>query len=93
MATVEPYKVVLLSHKDSDILTLSTAKQMLPLDYPPIETVDLCSLKVDNDMLDAINEKLPANIDTETLIIVRLLGRGVPGFQHLLDQLENRIIT
>lgn len=85
MATVEPYKVVLLSHKDSDILTLSTAKQMLPLDYPPIETVDLCSLKVDNDMLDAINEKLPANIDTETLIIVRLLGRGVPGFQHLLD--------
>ncbi len=57
---------------------------MLPLDYPPIETVDLCSLKVDNDMLDAINEKLLCN-DTEMLIIVRLLGRGVPGFQHLLD--------
>lgn len=91
----EPYKVVLLSHKDSDILTLSTAKQMLPLDYPTINTVDLCSLKVDNDMLDAINESILGSTTnttntssknhTETLLIVRLLGRGVPGFQHLLD--------
>ena len=92
----EPYhKVVLLSHKDSDILTLSTAMQMLPLDFPPIETADLCSLRVDTDMLDVVNEKIVGitnnNSEEETktprevLIIVRLLGRGVPGFQHLLD--------
>ena len=91
--TEEPYKVkvVLLSHKDSDILTLSTAKQMLPLDFPTIETVDLCSLKVDADMLDVVNEKIlgpnstTSNNETEVLVIVRLLGRGVPGMQHLQD--------
>ena len=92
------YKCVLLSHKDTDVLTLSSAKQMLPIDFPPIETADLCSLKNDSDMLEVITEKILNNksndgaddIDAapQTVILVRLLGRGVPGFQHLLDHVQ-----
>ena len=55
------YKCVLLSHKDTDVLTLSSAKQMLPIDFPPIETADLCSLKNDSDMLEVITEKILNN--------------------------------
>ena len=81
------YKFLLLSHKDSDILTLNTAQQKLPLDFPPIETADLCAMKTDTDMLDILKEKTRTRSGTtaQMVIIVRLLGRGVPGFQHLLN--------
>ena len=51
----DTHKILLLSHKDSDLLALDSAKLMLPLDFPPIESVDLCALKTDSDMMDALN--------------------------------------
>mmetsp|Transcript_8659 Transcript_8659/g.10105 ORF Transcript_8659/g.10105 Transcript_8659/m.10105 type:complete len:1508 (-) Transcript_8659:226-4749(-) len=77
------FKFLLLTNKDTDILTLSSAHQMLPLDFPPIEAADLCALKTDTDMINLLNEK--ARTADHVVIICRLLGRGVPGFQHLLD--------
>ena len=82
------YRIVLLSHKDTDILTLSSAREMLPLDFPPIETVDLCGLKSDDDMLDVVNDKVTTDDASQAIIVVRLLGRGVPGFQHLIDRVH-----
>ena len=77
------FKFLLLTHKDTDILTLSSARQMLPLDFPPIETADLVSFKADTDMIGLLDEK--ARTAAQVVILVRLLGRGVRGFQHLLD--------
>ena len=44
------FRFLLLSHKDTDILTLSSAKLMLPHHFPRIESKDLCSLSGDEDM-------------------------------------------
>ena len=97
------HKFFLLSHKDTDNLALMSARQMLPLDFPPITTADLCSIKVDADMLDVLREhdvndasdtRASRSDDAEPssppklFVIVRLLGRGVPGFQHLLDGVQ-----
>lgn len=92
-------RILLLSHKDSDILTLSSARSMLPIDFPPVDSADLCALVADGDMIDVLDEKLPpiccgdggegeGEGRQRALVIVRLLGRGVPGLQHLLDRVR-----
>jgi len=83
-STTNPFQVLLLSHKDTDILTLSAARRMLPLDFPPVATANLVEFKSADDMIDLVKQKIPTS-KTQVIIIVRLLGRGVPGFQYLLD--------
>jgi len=61
--------------------------EVLPVESPPIDTADLCAFKSDADMQDLLREK--ASCASRVVIIVRLLGRGVPGFQHLLDYCHN----
>mmetsp|Transcript_32946 Transcript_32946/g.33255 ORF Transcript_32946/g.33255 Transcript_32946/m.33255 type:complete len:92 (-) Transcript_32946:540-815(-) len=61
--------------------------ELLPVEFPPIDTADLCAFKSDDDMQDLLREK--ASCASRVVIIVRLLGRGVPGFQHLLDYCHN----
>ena len=79
----DEYKFLLLSNKDTDSLTLTGAHKMLPLDFPPIQTANLCDFKTDADMIQFVDQK--AKTAFRVVIVVRLLGRGVPGFQHLLD--------
>ena len=79
----EKFKFLLLTHKSTDILTLSAARQMLPLNFLTIDTADLTAFKTDADMIDLLESK--ACTAAQVVIIVRLLGRGVPGFQRLLD--------
>ena len=90
----ERQRFLILSHKDTDILTLSSAKLMLPHHFPRIESADLCSLAGDQDMTDVLEEKagsaLPMAEGPRLVIIVRLLGRGLPGFQRLLDFANTR---
>ena len=90
----ERQRFLILSHKDTDILTLSSAKLMLPHHFPRIEAADLCSLAGDQDMTDVLEEKagatLPVAEGPRLVIIVRLLGRGVSGFQRLLDFANTR---
>ena len=94
LATAEPsddegrFRFLLLSHKDTDILTLSSAKLMLPQHFPRIESADLCSLSSDEDMQAVLDEKAGAvtsDNKPRLVVVVRLLGRGVPGFNRLLD--------
>ncbi|OEU10228.1 cobalamin biosynthesis protein [Fragilariopsis cylindrus CCMP1102] len=79
----DQFKFLLLTNKDTDILTLSSAREMLPLDFPPIESANLCDFKTETDMIDMLNEK--AHTAVQVVVICRLLGRGVPGFHHLLN--------
>ena len=78
------FQFLLASHKDTDILTLNTAQLMLPLDFPPIETMNLCDIKTENEMADLVRSNYFAR-QPRVVILVRLLGRGVPGFHHLLE--------
>ena len=79
----DQFLILLLTHSSTDILALESAKRLLPIDFVPIETVDLTELKEDNDMIDILNKKRASG--SRLVIVVRLLGRGVPGMQHLLD--------
>ena len=83
----DKFKFLLLTNKDTDILTLSSARQMLPLDFPPIESANLCDFKTETDMINMLNEK--ARTAVQVVIICRLLGRGVPGFHHLLNYAQH----
>lgn len=79
-------RLLLLTHKDTDLLTLEQARQTLPPDFPPIDAVNLLDIKTQAHMVDLLNQKASA----AQLILVRLLGRvsSVPGFQHLLDHVR-----
>ena len=78
--------ILLLTHKDTDLLTLAAAVDNLPEDFPPIDTANLLNVKTDAHMVDLLNEKAGG----AAVIIVRLLGRvsSVPGFGHLLDHVR-----
>jgi len=79
----DQFQILLLTHSSTDILALESAKRLLPIDFVPIETVDLTELKEDSDMIDILDKKRAS--ESRIVIVVRLLGRGVPGMQHLLD--------
>ncbi len=86
--------ILLLSHKDTDLLTLAAALEDLPDDFPPVAAANLLNIKNDAHMVDLLNEKGMA----AQIIIVRVLGRtsSVPGFQHLIDharQHEQQLIV
>lgn len=78
------FQFLLATHKSTDILTLNTAQAMLPLDFPSIETLDLCEIKTENDMIDVVKSHRYER-QARVVILIRLLGRGVPGFHHLLQ--------
>eukprot|EP00957_Ditylum_brightwellii_P038412 2903596-Ditylum_brightwellii.AAC.1 len=83
------FQFLLVSHKDTDILTLNTAKCMLPLDFPSFETINLGEIKEDADMKRLVTSELYQQ-QPHIVILVRLLGRGVPGFSHLLEYAEQK---
>jgi len=78
--------ILLLTHKDTDLLTLAAAVADLPEDFPPVDTANLLNVKTDAHMVDLLNEKA----GSAAVVIVRLLGRvsSVPGFGHLLDHVR-----
>ncbi len=78
--------ILLLTHKDTDLLTLAGALDDLPDDFPPVSASNLLNVKNDAHMVDLLNEKA----SSAQVIIVRLLGRvsSVPGFYHLLDHVR-----
>ncbi|MEO1164870.1 MAG: cobaltochelatase subunit CobN [Chloroflexota bacterium] len=83
---VKQEDILILTHKDTDLLTLSTATANLPEDFPPVDYANLLNIKNDAHMIDMLNEKA----GTAAVILVRLLGRvsSVPGFGHLLDHVR-----
>ena len=100
MDNMDRFKLLLLTHSSTDILALESAKRLLPPNFPAISTIDLTELKDDGDMLNALNANISqpqqqheerrgakeenASVILRVVIVVRLLGRGVPGFQSLL---------
>lgn len=78
------FQFILATHKDTDILTLDNARSMLPIDFPAVETVNLCGMKTETDMVNLVKSPRYER-QSRVVILIRLLGRGVPGFQHLLD--------
>ena len=85
-APVKQDGILLLTHKDTDLLTLSAAVDDLPEDFPPVDTANLLNVRTDAHMVDLLNEKAGG----AAVIVVRLLGRvsSVPGFSHLLDHVR-----
>ncbi len=78
--------ILLLTHKDTDLITLAAATNELPDDFPAVDAVNLLNIKNPAHMVDVLNDKgLAAEV-----IIVRVLGRlsSVPGFYHLLDHVK-----
>ncbi len=75
--------ILYLTHKDTDLLTLSAALQQLPADFPPVDAVNLADIKTDAYMIRLIAEKVMLS----QVIVVRVLGRtsSVPGFTDLLE--------
>ncbi|KPL87962.1 cobaltochelatase subunit CobN [Ardenticatena maritima] len=75
--------IVLLSHADTDLLTLAAARPLLPDDFPSVDAVSLNSIKQEAHMQRLIAERLHG----ARVIIVRLLGRlgGVPGMPLLVE--------
>jgi len=78
--------ILVLTHKDTDLLTLRAATENLPQDFPPVESANLLNIKTDAHMVDLLNQQA----GTAQVIVVRLLGRisSVPGFGHLLDHVR-----
>ena len=79
---VEEPGILLLSHSDTDLLTLAAARRELPADFPPVRAHNLLSLTTDADVDAFLDRALPA----AELVIVRLLG-GRASFAHGLDRL------
>jgi len=78
--------ILLLTHADTDLLTLSSALNDLPDNFPSVDAVNLLNIKNDAHMVDLLNEKgLEARV-----IVVRVWGRlsSIPGFYHLLDHIK-----
>ena len=78
------FQFLLATHKDSDILTLDTAFHVFPTDFPSFETLYLCSIKTEADMVKLVKSNHYER-QKRLVILIRLLGRGVPGFHHLLE--------
>ena len=83
-------RFLFLSHKATDILTLAAARDMLPNNFPHIESFNLCHINTESEMDDLL-ERENANHESDEsklIIVVRLLGRGTAGWKHLLDLLH-----
>ncbi len=80
-----PNKIVLLSHSDTDLITLAKVVELLPNNFPEIQGYNLQSFHEDITKLDAILTK--AN-----LVIVRLLGNleSINNFKTLLENLKDK---
>lgn len=78
--------ILLLTHKDTDLLTLASALEDLPDAFPSVDGANLMSIRTDAHMVDLLNQKA----SSAQVILVRLLGRvsSVPGFHHLLDHVR-----
>jgi cobaltochelatase CobN len=78
--------ILLLTHKDTDLMTFAAALTELPAEFPRVDAVNLMSLKNDAHMVDLLNEK---GMDARVMV-VRVLGRlsSVPGFYHLLEHVK-----
>ncbi len=77
-------RIVLLSHSDTDLLTLSNVVSKLPNDFPKVHGFNLQSFHEDINKLNAI-------LTNADLIIVRLLGNleSIDNFKTLLENLKN----
>lgn len=82
---IDQFQLLLATHSSTDILALESAKRLLPSNFPLISTIDLTELKNEDDMSIMLSQKIVEAHSKRVAIIVRLLGRGVPGFQFLLD--------
>ena len=49
--------ILLLTHKDTDLLTFAAALDELPQDFPPVDAVNLMNVRNDAHMVDLLNEK------------------------------------
>lgn len=78
------FEFLFATHKDTDILTLDTAQSTLPINFPSFETIDICHIDSDADMKKLVTSQHYER-QKRLVILVRLLGRGVPGFSHLLE--------
>jgi cobaltochelatase CobN len=78
--------ILLLTHKDTDLMTFAAALEALPTDFPPVDAVNLMNIKNDAHMVDLLNDK---GIEAR-VIVVRVLGRlsSVPGFNRLLEHVK-----
>jgi cobaltochelatase CobN len=73
---------LLLTHADTDILTLNGIAPTLPGDFPPIRAYNIASLGAGDDLLRFLDRTAP----TAQVIIVRLHG-GRASFQDGLERL------
>lgn len=76
--------IVLLTHADTDLLTLRQAVQFLPDDFPKTIGINLMSVKSDEQM----EQLLDREIGSAQVIILRILGRpsAIPGFGELVKK-------
>lgn len=81
-------EIVLLSHADTDLLTLAAARPRLPDDFPDVDAVSLNTIKQEAHMQRLIAERLAH----ARVVVVRLLGRvgAVPGISLLVEHVRAR---
>lgn len=72
--------ILLLTHKDTDLLTLDRALQGMPQDFPPVRGVNLLSLPT----ADHVDAFIRRELQDVQVLILRPCG-GRRGFQHGFD--------
>lgn len=77
----ESVAIALMSHAESDLISLAQAVALLPLEFPLTVGINLATLNNQNDM----RQLLETRMSNARLVIVRVLGRisSVPGFSEL----------
>jgi cobaltochelatase CobN len=80
--------MLLLSHADTDLLTLQSASAQLPDGFPPVHARNLQTIKTEEHMAALLEGDAAA----AQVVVIRILGRpgGIPGFGELVKQAETR---
>ncbi len=74
--------ILLLTHADTDLLTLERARAELPPDFPPVRGVNLLSLPTE----EHVDEFIRTELEDVQVLVLRSLG-GRQGFLHGFDRL------
>lgn len=80
--------IVFLSHADTDLLTLHSALQSLPDDFPRTLGINLLAVKNEAHMAQLLDRE----IASARIIILRILGRpsSIPGFSELVQRVQKQ---
>ncbi|GIW79538.1 MAG: cobaltochelatase subunit CobN [Gemmatales bacterium] len=88
LAPTGPAKgILVLTHADTDLLTLHHARAKLSDDFPPVRAISLSRIGGAEHM----KAVLSANASVAAVIVVRVLGdmKSIPGWKQLIDSVKS----